>query len=215
MGKLYYHSRLVHRMPDLRAVKLKAGYGLPMKIILASQSPRRLYLLQAAGIAVEVRPSHIDESPITGESVADTVERLSQEKALACQIKGDIAVVAADTLVTIHGKALGQPKDLIEAKEMLLQLSGQTHDVLTAVCVRLGGEIKSQCVQTSVTFRQISASEIDIYLAHNDILDKAGSYAIQGGAASFIQAIDGPLDNVIGLPVATTLHMIGEMKGTL
>ncbi|WP_100266562.1 Maf family protein [Mariprofundus ferrinatatus] len=183
-----------------------------MEVILASRSPRRLFLLQAAGLAVEVRPSHIDETALTGESVEDTVKRLCREKALACKVDSDIPVIAADTLVAIHGEALGQPRDLTHAKQMLMKLSGHEHQVLTAVCVRVGENIASDCIRTSVRFREISETEIETYLLHNEILDKAGSYAIQGGAASFIEAIEGPLDNVIGLPVATTLHMIAEMK---
>jgi len=202
----------MHRKPDVRAVKLQAGYDTPMEIILASRSPRRLFLLQAVGLAVEVRPSHIDETARTGESVADTVQRLCRKKALACQTADHIPVIAADTLVSIHDQALGQPRDLAHAKQMLMQLSGHEHEVLTAVCVRLGENILSECVKTRVKFRVLSSDEIDTYLLHNEILDKAGSYAIQGGAASFIDAINGPLDNVIGLPVTTTLHMIAQMK---
>jgi len=209
------HSRDVHRKRDVRAVKLQAGYDTLMEIILASRSPRRLFLLQAAGLAVEVRPSHIDETPLPQESVADTVQRLCREKALACQTNDHTPIIAADTLVSINGKALGQPRDLADAKQMLMQLSGQEHQVLTAVCVRLGDQIRSDFVQTRVKFRKISSQEIDTYLLHNEIMDKAGSYAIQGGAASFIDAIDGPLDNVIGLPVSTTLHMIAQMKSEL
>jgi len=207
-----HYSRAVHRKRDVRAVKPQASYDAQMEIILASRSPRRLFLLQAAGLAVEVRPSHIDETPRPEETVSDTVQRLCREKALACQAAADVPVIAADTLVAIHGEALGQPRDLAHAKEMLLQLSGHEHQVLTAVCVRLGEQMLTECIQTRVKFREISSEEIDTYLLHNEILDKAGSYAIQGGAASFIEAIEGPLDNVIGLPVATTLHMIAQMK---
>ncbi len=199
-------------MLDVRAVKPDAGYDAAMEVILASRSPRRLRLLQAAGLAVEVRPSHIDETALAGESVADTVQRLCLEKARVCASPGNTPVIAADTLVAIHGRALGQPRDLADAKEMLTQLSGYEHQVLTAVCVRMGEKTLHECVQTRVQFRDISSAEIDTYLQHNEILDKAGSYAIQGGAASFIEAIDGPLDNVIGLPVATTLHMIAQLK---
>ena len=182
-----------------------------MEIILASRSPRRLMLLQSAGLAVEVRPSHIDETPIPGESVADIVQRLSIEKSMACQSSPSTPVIAADTLIAIHGKPLGQPADLAEAKEMLLQLSGQTHYVYTGVSVRLDDKLLTDLVQTEVRFRVVSAAEIDIYLSHNEVLDKAGSYAIQGGAASFIESINGPLDNVIGLPVRTTMHMLAEI----
>ena len=182
-----------------------------MEVILASRSPRRLMLLQSAGLAVEVRPSHIDETPLPGETVAEIVARLGREKAMACECSPDIPVIAADTLVAIDGKPLGQPADLAEAKEMLLTLSGKTHHVLTGVTVRLGNRIQADLVQTRVVFRNLSAEEIDTYLAHNEVLDKAGSYAIQGGAASFIEAIEGPLDNVIGLPVRTTLNILAEI----
>lgn len=183
-----------------------------MEVILASRSPRRLFLLQAAGLAVEVRPSHIDETPLQGESVADTVKRLCREKAMACHEESAIPIIAADTLVAIDSEALGQPRDLAHAKQMLTKLSGREHQVMTAVCVRIGEKSISDCVQTRVRFRSISSAEVDTYLLHNEVLDKAGSYAIQGGAASFIEAIEGPLDNVIGLPVATTLHMIAQIK---
>jgi len=168
-------------------------------------------LLQSAGLAVEVRPSHIDETALPGESVTDLVQRLSIEKATACKNSSNTPVIAADTLVAINGKALGQAADLAEAKDMLLQLSGHTHYVYTGVCVSMGDQFRTDLVETEVTFRTLTAEEIDIYLVHNEVLDKAGSYAIQGGAASFIQAINGPLDNVIGLPVRSTLNMLAEI----
>ncbi|PIP01766.1 MAG: septum formation protein Maf [Zetaproteobacteria bacterium CG12_big_fil_rev_8_21_14_0_65_54_13] len=183
-----------------------------MEVILASQSPRRLTLLQGAGLAVEVRPQHIDETISHGETVSETVSRLSREKALACAAAGDIPIIAADTLVAIHGRAFGQPADLDEARQMLEELSGQTHQVLTGVAVRIGELMLCEQVATSVRFRKLCSTEISTYLAHNEVLDKAGGYAVQGGAASFIEAIDGPLDNVIGLPICTTMRMIEQIK---
>ncbi|MBL4775443.1 MAG: septum formation protein Maf [Mariprofundus sp.] len=183
-----------------------------MKIILASRSPRRLHLLQSAGFSVEVCPSHIDETALPDESVQQMVERLCQAKAMAYQQTDDTPIIAADTLVCLHGQALGQPDDLAHAKHMLQQLSGQEHEVFTAVCVRLHEHMMYQRVRTGVRFRQLDEAEIDTYLLHNDVLDKAGAYAIQAGAASFIEAIDGPLDNVIGLPVRATLNMIADIK---
>ncbi len=179
-----------------------------MQVILASRSPRRLMLLQAAGLAVEVRPSHIDESRRQGEQVEELVERLAREKALACEAVGDIPVIAADTLVALDGHVLGQPDDLGEAARMLERLSGRIHEVHTGVCVRLGPTHRQASVRTQVRFRRLSATEIDTYLAHNEVLDKAGAYAVQGGAASFIEEIRGPLDNVIGLPVTATLRLL-------
>lgn len=182
-----------------------------MEVILASKSPRRLQLLQAAGLAVEVRPSHIDESALPGESVPEMVARLCREKAAACPV-GNHPVIAADTLVSLHGEPLGQPADMAAAKAMLTRLSAQRHTVLTAVCVRLGERYLASRVETKVQFRELNEAELDIYLAHNEVLDKAGAYAIQAGAASFISAVDGLLDNVIGLPVQETLRLLKEIQ---
>ncbi|MDQ6988921.1 MAG: Maf family protein [Mariprofundaceae bacterium] len=188
-----------------------------MFVILASQSPRRLQLLQAAGFTVDVRPSHIDESPQQGENAASMTLRLCREKALACVLTdADVCpVIAADTLVCLGDEALGQPKDLEDAQAMLEKLSGRAHQVHTAVCVRLAHVCRVEMVTTLVHFRPISAAEIDTYLLHNDILDKAGSYAIQGGASGFITAIEGALDNVIGLPVLHTRQLIQQVQTQL
>jgi septum formation protein len=186
-----------------------------MHVILASRSPRRLTLLQNAGLSVEVCPSHIDETPMAGETVETMVTRLSLAKAEACNISANIPIIAADTLVSIRGQVLGQPENLQQAKQMLQQLSGHKHHVLTAVCVRFGTQSTCKTVTTSVVLRSLTEREIDTYLNFNEVLDKAGSYAVQGGAASFIEAIDGPLDNVIGLPVRTTLNMIEHLTQTV
>jgi len=182
-----------------------------MQIILASKSPRRLMLLQSAGLAVEVRPTHIDESMQGEESVHDLVTRLSHEKAFACPVS-NYPVIAADTLVAKDNTILGQPKDMADAAAMLRTLSGAGHHVLTGVCVRLGNHYEQQTIKTRVCFRTLSEQEIATYLEHNEVLDKAGAYAVQGGAASFIEAIEGPLDNVIGLPVAATLEMLARIQ---
>lgn len=184
-----------------------------MEVILASKSPRRLQLLQAAGLAVEVMPSHVDETPLPGEVVADMVQRLCRKKAEACPVSNR-PVIAADTLVSLHGDALGQPAHMDEAREMLMRLSGQTHQVMTAVCVRQGEVVLAEMVTTEVRFRELAALEVEIYLQHNDVLDKAGAYAIQAGAASFIESVQGPLDNVIGLPVRSTLTLLGQVMQT-
>jgi len=186
-----------------------------MHVILASRSPRRLDLLQQTGLSVEVSPSHIDETPLAGETVGAMVARLSLAKAEACNGSANIPIIAADTLVSIHGQALGQPENLQQAKYMLQQLSGHEHHVLTAVCVRFGRQTACKTVTTSVVFRSLTEREIDTYLTFNEVLDKAGSYAVQGGAASFIETINGPLDNVIGLPVHTTLNMIEHLTRTI
>ena len=180
-------------------------------IVLASKSPRRLQLMQAAGFAVEVMPSHVDESPLPGEEVHAMVSRLCRLKAEACPVD-DRPVIAADTLVALDGEALGQPTDMSAAKEMIQCLSGRTHQVFTAVCVRLGKTMRDGSMATSVRFRDISEDEIDIYLKHNEVLDKAGAYAVQAGASGFVMAIDGPMDNVIGLPVELTKQLLLKLE---
>jgi len=185
-----------------------------MDMILASQSPRRLFLLEAAGFDVLVRPSTVDERPLVGESALDTTVRLCRAKAAACVVDdmSYLPVIAADTLVALGDEALGQPVDLADAKRMICQLSGRRHQVHTTVCVRLGKCYRLQTVTTEVEFRSVSEQEAEVYVRHNDVLDKAGAYAIQGGAASFVCHVRGGLDNVIGLPVAQTLALIHEVK---
>jgi septum formation protein len=181
-----------------------------MQIILASKSPRRRLLLQAAGLAVEVRPAHIDESLLANEDVPSAVQRLAIAKAAAIGLS-DAPVIAADTLVALDGKPLGQPSDLHEARDMLIALSGSTHHVYTGVCVSHQGQSLHQLMRSEVCFYSLSEHQIDTYLQHNEVLDKAGAYEIQGGAASFVCAVNGPLDNVIGLPVRLTLSMLEEV----
>jgi len=181
-------------------------------IVLASKSPRRLQLLQAAGFAVEVMPSHVDESPLSGEEVHAMVSRLCRMKAMACPAENR-PVIAADTLVALDGEALGQPEDLVQAKTMIGRLAGRTHQVFTAVCVRLGERVVGGTMSTAVRFRDINEDEIDIYLKHNEVLDKAGAYAVQAGASGFVVAIDGPMDNVIGLPVTLTKELLLKISG--
>ncbi len=178
-----------------------------MEIVLASASPRRRMLLQAAGLAVEVRPQHVDESASANEPVEARVRRLSRAKAMACR-EVRLPVIAADTLVALRGEAFGQPRDAADAARMIQSLAGHTHQVYTGVCVRMGKELRETAVCTEVTFRSVDTHEIDTYLQHNEVMDKAGAYAIQGGAASFIEAVHGPLDNVIGLPVRHTLALL-------
>ena len=182
-----------------------------MQVILASKSPRRLLLLQAAGLAIEVRPAHIDETLVPGEDVPGAVQRLAIAKAAAIDTD-TVPVIAADTLVALNGRALGQPEDLLQARDMLRALSGSTHQVYTGVCVSYAGRSMHGLMCSEVCFYPLQDAQIDTYLQHNEVLDKAGAYEIQGGAASFVHAVNGPLDNVIGLPVRLTLSMLEEVS---
>ncbi len=180
------------------------------RIVLASASPRRRTLLRSAGFEVEVRPQHVDESAQPHETVEALVQRLARLKLASCR-EPELPVVAADTLVALDGAALGQPPSLAEAAAMLHRLSGREHQVHSAVAVGCRGAVRSALVTTTVRFRPLSDEEITTYLRNNDVLDKAGGYAVQGGAASFITAIDGPLDNVVGLPVHETRQLLAEV----
>lgn len=154
---------------------------------------------------------HVDESILENESVQESVMRLAERKAQACDVP-EIPVIAADTLVCLDGRAIGQPATLDEAREMIEQLSGRTHQVYTGVCTRLGKTQRTDLACTHVTFSELSREEIETYLQHNEVMDKAGAYAIQSGASAFVTAVDGPLDNVIGLPVHMTLKLLAGMK---
>jgi len=184
-----------------------------MEVILASRSPRRLHLLRSAGLSVEVRASGTDETQEPGEDVKVLVRRLAAAKA-ATQAQATLPVIGADTLVAIDNEPIGQPRDRYHAMHMLKRLAGREHEVITGVCVRLGEAHRTDVVSTSVRFRPMREREIETYLDSNDYLDKAGAYAIQDGAASFVEATHGPLDNVIGLPVHRTMQMLGEVVGT-
>ncbi len=181
-----------------------------MQIILASKSPRRLKLLQSAGLAVEVCPAHADESLLPGEDAKEAVLRLAGIKA-ASIANAHHPVIAADTLVALNGNPMGQPADPDEGYKMLRQLAGKSHQVYTGVCVRFRERQALDCACTHVHFFDLQDVEIETYLEHNEVLDKAGAYEIQGGAASFVRSVDGPLDNVIGLPVRLTLSMLKEV----
>jgi septum formation protein len=185
---------------------------LPRRIVLASSSPRRLDLLQAAGFEVVIRPSDVDELS-EGLAPRELVTVNAERKALhvAATLCGDL-VLGADTVVVHDGEILGKPRDLDHAFEMLCRLSGRVHEVLTGVCLVRGGSRKV-CLffeATRVAFRTLDEAMIRAYLAEIDPLDKAGSYAAQDDRGRLIEQIEGSLENVIGLPVARVMEAIGQ-----
>jgi septum formation protein len=185
-----------------------------MRVILASESPRRAELLKAAGFDIEVIPSRIDEDRHDGEAAEDYVLRVARAKAdVAAHNRKDLPIVAADTVVVLDGHIMGKPKDDAEATRMLRMLGGRTHEVLTGVVVRLGGKQRGHVERTRVRMTPLSPAEIAWYIDTGEPRDKAGAYAVQGLASRFIEAIEGSYSNVVGLPVAAVYRLLRELVG--
>ncbi len=187
-----------------------------MKLILASTSPRRAEILRDAGIPFAVISSAVDETPYANEQPNDHVQRLANAKAdlVAARAVGPAIVIAADTVVVLDGHILGKPHNNDDARQMLQQLSGRSHSVLTGVAlVRLPDAERRQFVEsTLVHFARLSPDEISRYLETQESHDKAGAYGIQGRAGRYIPRIEGCYFNVVGLPLArllTSLHDLG------
>lgn len=179
------------------------------ELLLASASPRRKELLELIGVSFTSQAMDIDESVLEGERPDAYVERLAREKARAgLRAHSDKLILAADTTVVLQGKILGKPEDAGEAKEMLQQLSGSRHQVLTGIAVACQQEgqlkIQSRVVCTEVIFAEINEQQMDAYICTGEPMDKAGAYGIQGKAALFVEGIEGSYSNVVGLPLAET-----------
>lgn len=182
------------------------------KLILASSSPRRQELLRKEGIEFEVCPANIPEKQRPGEPPSDFALRLAQEKALKIAAKfPDAFVLGADTIVVIDGEILGKPAGPQDAARMLAMLSGRTHQVITAVSlVAPGKRIDTRSLTTAVHFRALTSQEIKQYVAEGEPMDKAGAYAIQGGAAPWVTRLEGDYSNVVGLPLPLVKEMLRD-----
>jgi septum formation protein len=181
--------------------------------VLASASPRRAQLLARLGVSPEIRPAGIDESPRPDEPAADLVARLAGAKAAAAAGAGagDEVVLAADTVVVLGGRVLGKPADRADAAEMLGDLSGRTHEVVTGLAVQRGAVCAVDRVTTAVTFRRLTPAEIAWYLDTGEPDDKAGAYGLQGAGAVLVSAVAGSDTNVIGLPLAETVALLRDV----
>ncbi len=186
-----------------------------MKLILASASTRRAEILRDAGFSFVVLSSAVDETPFSGESAQQLVQRLSGAKAelVAARAVGPAIVIAADTEVALEGRVFGKPRSSEDARQMLEKLSGRTHSVVTGVTlIRLPDAERRAFVEiTNVHFATLSADEITRYLTTGEPHDKAGSYAIQGYAGRFIPRIEGCYFNVVGLPLARLCRALAEL----
>ncbi|HET8732634.1 MAG TPA: Maf family protein [Anaeromyxobacteraceae bacterium] len=202
-----------------------------MRLVLASRSPRRIELLASAGLSAEVRVSDVDEAVRPGEGATDYVRRLAREKAGAVAARPGEVVLAADTSVVLGDEILGKPVDDEDARRMLRALSGRTHVVLTGVHARAvpaggagpgggaaGGDgVREQTIAVSSAVRFVTLSEerIDWYVSTGEPRDKAGAYAVQGAGGSLVRGIAGSVSNVVGLPLAETLALLGRMGVSL
>lgn len=176
-------------------------------IYLASASPRRQELLRQLGVPFEVIPANVAEAPRTGEAARDYVQRLARAKAArgAALVRGRglpaRPVLGADTEVVLAGEILGKPLDRPHGLALLRRLSGQTHQVLTAICLLHQDDVHEAISDSRVTFAGLSDAEIERYWATGEPADKAGGYAIQGLAAAFIERIEGSYSGIVGLPL--------------
>ena len=184
------------------------------QIILASASPRRRELLQQIGIRARVQAVDIDESRYPDEPVLAFVQRLAKQKAQAgaklMDNEAGLPVLGSDTVVEADGVILGKPEDRHHAKMMLQMLSGRTHQVHTAVALVYKDQLLIDTSSSEVRFKALDDSEIAAYVETGEADDKAGSYAIQGIAAQFIENIDGSFSGVMGLPVFETVRLLKQ-----
>ncbi len=183
-----------------------------MRVILASQSPRRRELLSLVGIVHEVQPADIDETPLPGEQPVPHTERLARGKAAVIAARApDALVIAADTIVVIDGELLGKPTGVTEARAMLGRLSGRTHEVCTAMAVAVGTDVRSEVVRVSVRFRALDDETITRYVDTGEPMDKAGAYGIQGYGATIVEHIEGDYFAVMGLSLVTVVKLAAQM----
>ena len=182
-----------------------------VSLVLASASPRRLDLLARIGVMpTAIDPADIDEAVLRGELPRVHVARLAREKALAVTARhGGAVVLAADTVVVAGRRILPKAEDADTARTCLTLLSGRRHHVLTAVAVVDGaGRLRERLADTIVTFKPLTAAEIDAYLASGEWAGKAGGYAIQGRAEAFVRALSGSHSGVVGLPLYETRNLL-------
>lgn len=183
-------------------------------LYLASQSPRRRELLRQIGVDHEVLSVAVTEQPLAQESAQDYVQRLAREKAcagvsrLSMESLKSAPVLGADTIVVCAGEILEKPRDQIHAATMLRALSGQTHQVMTAVAIADETRHEVLLSTTEVSFRPLSDAEIAAYWRTGEPQDKAGGYAIQGLGAVFVRELRGSYTGVVGLPLEATMDLL-------
>jgi septum formation protein len=184
--------------------------GVRPELVLASASPRRVELLGLIGITPDrVDPADIDETPLKGETPPRLAARLAIGKAQATAARSpDAIVLAADTVVAVGRRFLEKAADEAEVVRFLELLSGRGHRVYTGVAVAKGGAVRHRVVETRVTFKVLSPSEIAAYVESGEWRGKAGGYGIQGRAGAFVTRLVGSYPAVMGLPLPETLNLL-------
>lgn len=173
-----------------------------MKIILASNSPRRKELLHRDGYEFEVIPSTVDEVLDESLKPVENVKSLAKQKCLdVAKSHYDDVVIGADTIVVFDNKIFGKPKTDLEAYQMLNALQGKSHEVMTGVCVCYKNTIINEAEFSQVIFKAMSDEDIWDYIKTKEPCDKAGAYAIQGIGKKYIESYKGSFDNIVGLPM--------------
>ena len=178
------------------------------KLILASSSPRRQQLLHQVQIPFTIRTNNVDESIVTEIDPIEKVKQLAILKGDSIQSNADEIILAADTVVSFQGKIFGKPKDRMDARSMLQQLSGNTHEVYTGVYIKGAKENTVFVEKTEVTFWELTEEEIEHYIQLDDPYDKAGAYGIQSAGAILVKHIFGDYYNVVGLPLAKVVRSL-------
>jgi septum formation protein len=183
-----------------------------VRVVLASQSPRRRELLTLIGVPHDVRPADIDETVLPGEEPMAYCERLARGKAaVVAALAPDALVIGSDTIVVINDRILGKPVDRADAIRTLEQLEGRTHTVHTAVAVAWNGEMRAGIETVAVTFRPLSRAQIEAYVDTGEPMDKAGAYGIQGFGATNIERVHGDYFAVMGLPVGRMIELVRSL----
>lgn len=182
------------------------------QIILASASPRRRELLDQINITYDLMPVDIDESPIRDESPKHLAMRLAKAKAEAAWQLSDQSkpVLGSDTLGELEGEVLIKPRDYEHAFAMLSRMSGQWHDIYSAVAVTFQGKTQQALSHSRVLFRSLCRQDIEAYWQSGEPQDKAGAYAIQGLGAIFVEKLEGSFSGVMGLPLAETSQLLKQ-----
>ncbi len=182
------------------------------EIVLASASPRRAELLDQIGVKYTVQVTDINEDKLPTESAENLVQRLAKEKSQALGESVLLPVLGADTLGVLEGELLVKPRDFDHAHKMLSSMSGQWHEILSAVAVTYQGNTQVKLNRNRVLFRLLSNDEIKAYWETGEPQDKAGAYAIQGLAAPFIERIEGSYSGIMGLPLFETAQLLKRLR---